>query len=233
MKVAIMQPYLFPYIGYFQLIKAVDKFIIYDDVNFIQRGWINRNRILLNGQPHMFTIPCAKSSQNKLINEIAINLEPRSQKKLFKTFEHSYKKSPMYKEVIELLFEAFSYEGKNLSDFLTNSIKLVCHYLKIKTELLKSSEKYNMNKGNDKADRLINITKSEGSIDYINSIGGLQVYDKEYFLNKGVRLSFLQPNLKEYKQFENVFVPGLSIIDALMFNDRERVVEMLNYYNII
>lgn len=228
-----MQPYLFPYIGYFQLIKAVDKYIIYDDVNYIQRGWINRNRMLINGKAQFFTVPCNKSSQNKLINEIAVDLDHKTQKKLLMTFEHHYKKAPMFREVIGLISSAFNFEDRNLSNFLFNSVKLVCNYLNIKTPILKSSENHSLNQGMTKADRLIDITIAEGADEYINAIGGQKLYNKEYFSSKGVHLGFLQTEAVEYNQFGNNFVPDLSIIDVMMFNTKDKVIAMLGNYEII
>ncbi len=136
MKIAIMQPYLFPYLGYFQLINTVDKFVIYDDVNFIKRGWITRNKILLNGNPHLFSVPCMKLSQNKFINEIVLGLNDKVLNKLMDTFRHAYKKAPMFADIYELLEAAFIYEDMNLANFLTNTIRLVCNYLEVDTKLL-------------------------------------------------------------------------------------------------
>lgn len=233
MKIAIMQPYLFPYIGYFQLIKAADRFIIYDDVNYIKGGWINRNKILLNDKQYMFTVSCRNASQNRLINEHEIEFDLRLQNKLIKTFEHAYKKAPFYRNVISLLHTSLEHKDKNLSNFLTNSIQHICSYLNIDTPIYKSSEKYQYNKGMDKADRLIDITKSEGADHYINPIGGQLLYNKEYFLLKGVHLSFLLPNLVEYRQFTGKFTPNLSIIDVIMFNSKKNVLNMLNQYKLI
>jgi len=233
MKIAIIQPYLFPYIGYFQLINAVDKFIMYDDVNYIQRGWINRNRILINGRAQFFTLPCSKSSQNKLINEIFVDLEHKTKRKILMTFEHNYKKAPMFREVIELISSAFNFKDMNLSSFLYNSIKLVCNYLNIETPIIKSSENHSRNQGMKKADRLIDITKTEGADEYINTIGGQKIYNKEYFSSRGVHLGFLKTNTVEYIQFRNNFVPDLSIIDVMMFNTKDKIIAMLDDYVVI
>ena len=233
MKLAIMQPYFFPFIGYWQLIHAVDIFVIYDDVSYIKRGWINRNRILLNNEPYLFSISCKKSSQNKLINEIELALDSRLQNKLFKTFEHAYIKAPFYKEIACFLKELFGYKDDNLSNFLTNLIQQICYYLNISTTILKSSDKYHCNKGMDKADRLIDITKNEGADYYINPIGGQSLYDKQYFFKKGICLSYLVPNIVKYRQFSDKFTPNLSIIDVLMFNSKKDVFKMLNDYSLI
>ena len=233
MKLAIMQPYLFPYIGYFQLINAVDKFVIYDDVNYIKRGWINRNKILLNGNTHLFTIPCNKQSQNKFINEIELGLDNKVRNKLMDMFWHAYTKAPNFVKVYGLLEAAFNYEDKNLASFLINTIQLVCHYLHIGTNFIKSSTKYADSQGIGKANRLIHISKSEGADHYINPIGGQDIYNKGYFSQFGINLSFIQTKFKTYNQFSKDFIPGLSIIDILMHNNRSTLKEMLEDYELI
>lgn len=117
MKLAIMQPYFFPYIGYFQLIHAVDKFIILDDVNYINRGWINRNKIIINGEAKWFTLSLDKASQNKLIKEINISSKDVFHEKLLKTLKIFYGKAPYFNQVYDLLNKLFKIENYNLSSF--------------------------------------------------------------------------------------------------------------------
>lgn len=168
MKLGIMQPYFLPYIGYFQLIKAVDKYVIYDDVNYIKKGWINRNNILCNGQAHLFSISLRGASQNKLINEIEISDDFS---KFRKMIELSYRKAPYFEEVFKLLNSIIDYPNKNLSLFLANSIKEICKYLSIDTEIIFSSEieKNNDLKGQEK---ILEICKILQAKTYINAIGG-------------------------------------------------------------
>ena len=149
MKVAIMQPYFFPYIGYFQLINSVDKFIFYDDVNFINRGWINRNRILLNGESHFLTIQLKNASQNKLINEVEF-IDNRI--KLLKTIEHAYKKAPFYHLIVPVLSDCLTIQTNKISELAQYSVIQTCKYLDIETEFELSSKLYSDTKGLEKAE---------------------------------------------------------------------------------
>jgi hypothetical protein len=232
MKVAVMQPYFFPYLGYFQLINSVDKFVFYDDVSFIKKGWINRNRILTNNQDKLLTLPCIKASQNKMINEIKIDLSSKEYSKIKKTISESYKKAPFYFEVMPLIENLFYSNIDNISDFAIKSILLVSNYLEIETKFLKSSESFESSKGMDRADRLIYICKQTGSNKYNNSYGGKALYSKDYFNSNQINLSFINGNLPPYKQFNNHFHEGLSIIDGLMFNSKDELKKMLLDYKL-
>ena len=214
MKVGIMQPYFMPYIGYWQLIKAVDKYVVYDDVNYIKKGWINRNNILVNGNAKLFSISLKEASQNKLINEIEISDDFN---KFLKTLYFCYSKAPHYKAVDELMQKICAYPNKNLGDFLYNSISEVCNYLGIETEIILSSsiEKDNSLKGQDK---ILHICKNLGATEYYNAIGGKELYDDKSFAANNIKLSFLRTEFQEYPQLGSPFVKGLSMIDVLMFN---------------
>jgi hypothetical protein len=232
MKLAIMQPYIFPYIGYFQLINAVDKFVIYDDVNFINRGWINRNRILVNGKDSLFTIPLKDASQNKLINEIDTNWDAAWKNKFLKTIEQSYKKAPFYKEGLEIIEKTFTIEELNTSSVIFNNLKVICEYLDIKTELVASSTIY-QNTDLKAQERILYICLQEKANHYINPIGGLELYDKAYFESKNIKLNFIKAKPVVYSQFKNEFVPWLSMIDVLMFNSKEKIQEFLKEYELV
>ena len=232
MKVAIMQPYVFPYIGYFQLIHAVDIFVFYDDVNFIKRGWINRNRILVNGKESLFTIELSKASQNKLINEIKILENTKSIDQLLKTLEHNYKNAPYFESVFNLVKDVMNKPYKSISDLAISSIKSVSNYLEMDILFEISSEKYSETKEMDKSERLIAIVKKNGFNNYVNPSGGIELYDKLDFKKKGVNLQFIQNELATYIQFENEPVIGLSIIDILMFNSIENTKKLINKYKL-
>jgi hypothetical protein len=234
MKIAVMQPYIFPYIGYFQMVYAVDKFVFYDDVNFIKKGWINRNRILVNGRDYMFTVPLLKASQNNLILESYIQDEGYLEwkNKFLQTIELNYKKAPHFKEVYQLLKVFFDKKFHNISEMAIESVRLVVDYLGIKTNFAKSSEAY-QNKGMERQERLIDICKKENANHYINALGGQELYKKEDFLKKGIKLDFIKTLPIEYKQFNNDFVSWLSIIDVMMFNDIEEIKSMLKLYKLI
>lgn len=227
-----MQPYLFPYIGYWQLINAVDKYVIYDDVNFIKGGWINRNNILINGEAKLITLQLDKATPNKLINEIEVLNNYHNKKKMLKAIENSYKKAPYYNECFPMIKDIILNEEKNLVKFIANSLKKISEYLEIKTEFIVSSEimKDNNLKGQDK---VIQICKILSGDEYINAIGGQVLYSKEDFKKCNLNLSFLKPNISIYKQFENKFIPNLSIIDLLMFNSVKEMKEILNDFTLI
>lgn len=228
MKLGIMQPYFLPYIGYWQLIKNVDKYIVYDDVNY-RRGWINRNQILLNGKPKLFTISLKEGSQNKKINEILINDDFN---KFMKTLQFCYSKSPYFENVYALLHSICSYEDQNLGSFIFNSIQKICNYLGITTELILSSQIQINNELKGK-DRILYICKQMQATEYYNAIGGQELYDKMEFVENGIDLQFVKTDAVEYKQFGSDFVPNLSIIDVLMFNSVGEVNMMLDKYTLI
>ena len=232
MKVAIMQPYFFPYIGYFQLINAVDNFVFYDDVNFINRGWINRNRILVNEQPAYFTIPLLKASQNKSICETEI-IQNKDYLKILRTIEMTYKKAPYFHAVFTLVNEVFNKEYKTLAEITIKSVKSCCEYLDIKTQFYVASEDFATTKGLERAERLQTICKQLHANQYINALGGQELYSKEDFTKEKIQLQFIQSKAITYKQFGNHFVPWLSIIDVLMFNSKEEVKELLNQFELI
>ena len=236
MKLAIMQPYFFPYIGYFQLINAVDKFILYDDVTFIKQGWINRNYILVNKQKHLISLPLSKISSNKLISETFINKSEitRWYKKFLLSIEQYYKKSPHYKEVFELVINIFEYinQIEVISVFNKLSIERINEYLGIETKIENSSGKYN-NENLYGQDRVIDICKKENATIYINAIGGTELYDKKKFKNSNINLYFLKPKYISYKQQNNEFISWLSIIDVMMFNSKEEINKMLDNYELI
>lgn len=233
-KIAIMQPYIFPYIGYFQLIAAVDKFVLYDDVNFIKKGWINRNRILVNGSDYVFTVPLQKISQNNLIFETYIKNDVYNEwkSKFLQTVELNYKKAPEFIKVYSMLTSFFETEYVSISKMAIESIKLVCNYLEINTEFIVSSESYD-NKGMERQERLIDICKKEQQNYYINALGGQELYKKADFLNQGIKLKFINSSPIQYKQLNKEFVPYLSIIDVLMFNSIADVNLMLKQYELI
>ncbi|OYE04422.1 WbqC family protein [Nostoc sp. 'Peltigera membranacea cyanobiont' 232] len=233
MKISIMQPYLFPYIGYFQLINMADKFVIYDDVQYIKGGWINRNRILLNRKAHLFTFSIKNDSTFLNINQRFFTENIHKERKiLLNLVELSYRKAPYYSKTKKLLDCILSVDEMNISQMITHSLKLICDHLDIGTKIYFSSEltKDNTLKGEQ---RVININKCLGADHYINSVGGDKLYSKEVFKNNDIKLSFLQPRLVEYSQFNNEFVPWLSIIDVLMFNDKEKVQKILNEYDLM
>lgn len=232
-KIAIMQPYVFPYLGYFQLLQAVDTFVFYDDVNFIKRGWINRNRILINGDGKLVTFPCRGASQNKLINKVGVDTSDKAFQKLLKSFSMAYANAPYYHTVYPLLEQVLTAEYDSIAGLSATSVMTIAKYLGLEKVFQYSSQTYPDSQGLPKADRLIHIAKQAGYSDYVNAIGGQAIYEKAYFRTKEVNLYFLEPQLPPYPQFDNEFVPGLSIIDVLMFNSTAKTLKMLNAYQLI
>lgn len=232
MKLGIMQPYFMPYIGYWQLMNAVDLYVVYDDVNYIKGGWINRNRILVNNTPTYINLPLIEASPNKKINEIDVDINSIMINKNVKKIELSYRKAPYYNEVYPLIEKILLYSEKSLPKFILNSFKLVAEYLDINTEFVLSSD---ISKNNElrAQDKVIDICKNLKADEYYNAIGGIELYDKNIFEQNGIKLSFLDTNKIEYKQFNNEFVSNLSIIDVLMFNSKQEVKNMLKMYNLV
>lgn len=229
MTIGIMQPYLFPYIGYWQLINAVNTFVIYDDVNFIKQGYINRNSILSNGKSQQFTLELIGASSNKLINEIGVG---NNKNKVLKTIKQNYSKAPYYNKIIIIIEEILNNEEKNLAKFIAFSLMKISSYLGINTKFIFSSdiEKNNDLKAQDKVLEICNILQANK---YINAIGGQELYSKEIFSKNKIELNFLKTKLVEYKQFSDQFVAYLSIIDILMFNDKEKIIHYLNDLELI
>jgi len=229
MKLGIMQPYLFPYIGYFQLINAVDRFVIYDDVNYIKGGWINRNKILVDNREYIFTVILDHASAFKHINKILIKDDFVD---LQKTLYFSYHKAPHFKQVNSLLENVFSSSEKQLGEFIANSIGIITAYLGIDTELIVSSRLKKNNTLKNK-DKVIHICKLLGASQYINAIGGQKLYNKKEFAANNIELNFIKSHDIQYKQFNNEFVPWLSIIDVMMFNSKGKIKELLGQYELI
>jgi hypothetical protein len=228
MKVAIMQPYFFPYIGYFQLIKAVDSFVVYDDVNYIKKSWINRNRILVKDQPYTITLSLSKASQNKLIHEIYIS---DYSSKILKTIHQSYCKAPQFLNVYPLIENIFSQNERLLSHFLIYSLRQICDYLDIRVKWHISSD-LKKDKALRGQEKILAICEELRACCYINAPGGRSLYDESAFLDRGMNLSFIQPKSSPYKQFGTEFIPNLSIIDVMMFNDRQSCAALLEAYEL-
>lgn len=232
MKLAVMQPYLFPYIGYFQLINAVDVFVFYDDVDYIKNGWINRNRILMNGKSHYITVPCSKASSNKLINSIQYDSTTKDYRKIVKTIKQAYRKAPYFDQVFPMIERVFSTSTDQISVLAQQSILAVTSYLGIPTTFKVSSSDYPSTRDLEKADRLTAICREEGASVYMNPIDGSELYDKGYFLDQEILLTFLRPEPVKYKQYSDKFIPWLSIIDILMFNSIDEIKSLLHNFRL-
>ncbi|MBD5523501.1 MAG: WbqC family protein [Lachnospiraceae bacterium] len=233
MQVGIMQPYFFPYIGYWQLIYAVDKFVLLDDVNYIMRGYINRNSILLNGNPYRFTIPIKKASQNKLIMETKLNFSLPEKRKFLKLLDCAYKHAPYYDVVMPIIEYIILSPQEDLTKYIYISLNEVCKYLQIQTEILISSQ---IEKNTDLhgENRIIEICKKLHANIYINPCGGRKLYSQENFRKENIELYFLD-TIQEciyYKQKKGEFVSNLSILDVMFYNNRETIARFLGEYEL-
>lgn len=232
MKIGIMQPYFLPYIGYFQLINAVDQFIIYDNIQYTKKGWINRNRILVNGTDEYVTLPVKKDSDFLDVDQrfLADTFE-KDRIKIVRKIKESYRNAPFYEQANYLINDILNYKNFNLFEFIFNSIIKICDYLDIKTQIVRSSE-INIDHGLKSEKKVISICNTLNTSIYINSIGGMGLYSKDEFEKNNIKLFFLETQKTEYKQFGHDFVPWLSIIDVLMFNSKDQITHFVNNYKL-
>lgn len=227
-----MQPYVFPYLGYFQLIAAVDKFILLDNVHYINKGWINRNRLLLNNNITPFVISLKKASQNKLIRDLEISYETTWQPKLLKTIEAAYVKAPYFDMIFPMVRQVLTANETHIAGLAYTSLLRVLEYLTIHTEIKASSSGY-ANEHLRAQNKILDICRQEQADEYVNPIGGAALYERALFNQHGVRLILLDPVLSAYQHFSAIHVPGLSILDVLMHNSPEQINQMLQQYRLL
>lgn len=222
MKIAVMQPYFFPYIGYFQLMSAVDRFVLFDNVQYVRQGWINRNRILLDGQPGTFTLPLKKASRFLNINCRTLSEEP-FRTRLLNQLHAAYRHAPYANDIFPILEEIVEFESSDLFAYLHHSLKVLKRVLSLKCELLISSE-IDIDPSLRAQDKILEICRSQRADTYINLPGGRALYSAEAFAQQGMTLHFIQPDDFHYPQYGEAFVPWLSIIDVMMFNSKNAVI---------
>ncbi len=234
MKIAIMQPYFMPYIGYFQLMNIVDKFIVYDNLQFVKNGWIQRNRILVNGKDDFISLMIQKDNFNlNIINRFLVEDFLSQNKRMLRRIEGSYSKAPFFKEVFPYLEVIFLCPNKNLFEFIYNSLLVIKNLLNIKVEFVVSST-IDIDHNNLKSqDKVVAICQKLEASQYINPIGGTSLYTKDFFEKHSIKLNFIKSNELIYNQFGDEFTPWLSIIDVLMFNSKEKIQEFLQEYKLI
>jgi len=232
-KVGIMQPYFFPYIGYWQLINTVDKFVIYDNIQFTKKSWIRRNRILLNGKEKLFTLPIKKDSDYLDIKDRYLSEEcVDTKRRLLNQIKMAYKKAPQFEFVFPIIKECINFSNDNLFEYIYHSIIKVVEYLNINTDIVIASN-VNMDHSLHNKCKVMEICKNLGGDIYINPIGGVELYNKEEFFDNGIELKFLKTDKFEYNQYENYFTSNLSIIDVMMFNSKEEIKELLNKFRTV
>ena len=230
MILGIMQPYFLPYIGYFQLMKAVDRYVIYDDVNYIKGGWINRNNLLVNGRKQLFTIALEGASPNKKINEIRIKDDFS---KFLRTVRMNYSKAPCFGAFMPVLERIAGFGDRKLARFIANSFHELASYLGFDTQFVVSSE-LEKDKSLCGQDKVIHICRLLRADTYYNAVGGRELYDAETFAANGIELKFLSSCLLPYPQLKtHEFVPALSLLDVLMNNSVRETNDLLNAYALL
>ncbi|MFA1677158.1 WbqC family protein [Rhizobium mongolense] len=232
MKLAIMQPYFFPYIGYFQLIHAVDKFVVYDNIKYTKKGWINRNRILRNGVDFTFSLPIKAASDSLDICDRTLSTE-FDRNKLVNQIQGAYRRAPFFSHAFPVIEQAIRFQDSNLYSYIFNSITKICDYLDIKTEFIVSSN-MTIDHGLRAETKVLALCEEAGASVYINAIGGVELYSRETFNARDIDLKFIKSKPFEYPQFGAEFMPWLSIIDVIMFNSAESIqTKILNEYELI
>ncbi|MBE0682580.1 MAG: WbqC family protein [Anaerolineales bacterium] len=234
MKIAIMQPYFFPYIGYFQLINAVDEFVVYDNIKYTKKGWINRNRILVNGKVSYISLPLKKDSDHLDVRDRYLaDIWSLERDKMLNRIIDSYRKAPHFDSVYPIIKKSILFEEHNLFGFILNSLNLVREYLGIQTPFLVSST-IPVDHGLKAEKKVVAICKARKADMYLNPIGGVQLYSKADFRNENIDLCFLKTTDFIYKQSNNEFISLLSIIDVMMFNSKEEIMKYLtSFYTIV
>ena len=220
-----MQPYFFPYIGYFQLIKAVDVFVLYDNIEYTKKGWINRNRFLLNGSDALFSIPLRKASDYDNIDQRQLS-DDFDRRKLLNRIRAAYRKAPCITNAMELFRRAIEYQETNLFQYIKHSITMLCDALEIGTTIVDSST-VQIDHSARGQDKVLAICDALQATTYINAIGGVDLYQHDAFNEREIELQFIEPACHPYQQFEQPFVNRLSILDVLMFNSVETVRDLI------
>lgn len=231
MKIGIMQPYFLPYIAYFSLISLVDKFVYYDDVQYIKRGWINRNRVKMKNEWLYVTLPIKKASLNSNINEVFVVSNKREIEKIKKTIKHCYINAPNYEKIKNIVFENIK-PGLNISKLNINLINTICNYLNIETKMYISSEieKKSTLKGEN---QILEICKKLNGNHYINPIGGKELYQKKKIDEYAIKLNFIEMDKIEYYQGKYDFIENLSFLDVLMWCSKDKIHNLLKMYKLV
>jgi len=231
MKVGIMQPYFLPYIGYWQLIKSVDLFVVYDNIQYTKKGWFNRNRYLLNGKDATFSVYLKKDSDLLNVNKRFLSSE-FCRKKLIASFQNAYSGAPFKSEILPMVGKIINCPCDNLFDYIYNSIKEICQYLKIQTTIVTSST-INIDHSLKSEQKVIAICKELQADTYINSISGIKLYSKQKFALENIELKFIKSKPTSYTQFNDKFVEWLSVLDVMMFNSQKEIDKMLDEYELL
>jgi len=228
-KIAIMQPYFLPYMGYWQLINDVDEFVLYDNIQYTKKGWINRNRFLQNGSDAMFSIALKKDSDYLKVKDRFL-ADAFDREKIIRQFQGAYSKAPFYAENFSVIEKIILFSDNNLFNYIENSVSEICTLLNIKTPIIKSSNIESGHANVSGQDKVINICHAQNATHYINPIGGVDLYDKNYFLDRDIVLSFIKSQAIDYDCFGVNSIPYMSILDIIMFHSRDDIIELLKKF---
>lgn len=230
--IAMMQPYLFPYLGYFQLIAATDIFVLGDDLQYIKSGWVNRNNILFNNEAKLLTFPMKKDRFELAINQrqLSDNFADEAQR-LINLIASSYAKAPCFRQAMPVIESLIRCPERNLALYIEHSIRQLCAYLHITTPVYRASDLKII--ALDKQDRVVQTARELGASLYINPIGGAALYEHAYFARHGLGLKFFKMDEVGYRQYRTPFVGNLSIIDVMMFNTVDEIRALLPRYSLL
>jgi hypothetical protein len=229
--IGVMQPYFLPYIGYWQLLAAVDRFVVYDNIQYTKKGWINRNRFLRNGADAFFTLPLKKGSDvlNVVERSITDDFDPKT---LLNSLAGAYRKAPFFGAVFPVIETIVTAAPRNLFEYLFHSLVVVADYLEIRTPIVVSST-VPIDHGLKAERKVLAFCHTLGATRYVNAIGGRELYSVPAFAAEGIELRFLHSRTTPYRQYDHPFVPGLSIVDVMMFNTRDAVRRMIGEYDLV
>lgn len=235
MKLGIMQPYFFPYIGYFSLIDYCDHFVFFDTPQYIRKGWVNRNRLInLTGSTNYIIVPTQKAKQETPINKILIDNSQQWREKIYGQLTVYKKRAPYYNVVLELMHDILDRPYVSLSELNIQSIRAICECLGIAAGFgVFSKMNLDLEDITSPDEWALSITKKMGYSTYINPPGGMSFFDRKKYISQGIDLKFLKANLKPYQQKNGCFEPGLSIIDVMMFNNTQDVNKMIKDFEIL
>lgn len=223
-SVAVMQPYVFPYVGYFSLVQACDRFVFFDDVNHRPRGWVHRNRILLGGRDHLFTVPLAGASQNGWIVDTRLHDLAAFRRSFISLLQQAYRRAPHHDAGMDYVEQVLAADCTTIAELGQRSVELACRRIGLERPFLCASQAFAVSRGIGRSERLMAITRALGATRYVNSIGGRALYEPGDFEAHGLELAFVEPQLRPYAQVgAQAFVPGLSIIDLFMHLDATEV----------
>ena len=236
MRLAIMQPYFFPYVGYFSLLANVDRFVVFDPVQYIRHGWINRNRILNPGmcQPLYITVPLVKHSRDTRIRDIRIASDQGWKERIIGQIKHYKKHAPYFNEVLSILEQSFCLATENIVELNMHCLDIVRRFLGIDVDVIRYGEiASQIEPARKPGEWALNIAAAVGATAYVNPIGGKEIFDADQFRSHGIELVFIENHLTRYSQVGPGFVPGLSVLDALMFNGVEATCKLVDDFRIV